>query len=300
MHSSEDNLEQLKLTQDLLAKLNKDKISTEKELASVVEELAIQIKKKEEKVKELDELNQSLRHQVELTERNARKLEVAIKELESFSYSVSHDLRTPLRAIHGFTRILLEDYFEDLPEESKFYFEEIVRNTTKMGELIDNLLEFSRIAQKSVTKETVDTKSLVKDIIKELKLIEPERKIEFIVKELFPVQGDKNMLKQVFYNLLQNAHKYTGKKEKPVIEIGAKKSGKSVVTYVKDNGAGYDEKYADKLFGAFQRLHSNEEFEGTGIGLAIVEKIIKKHGGEIWSNSKIGEGATFYVSLPEK
>lgn len=292
------NLKELKITQELLDKINKDKISTEQELSLVIEELAVQVNEKENKVLELAQLNLELKKQVKLKETNAAELKFANKELESFSYSVSHDLRTPLRAINGFVEIILEDYRDEFSEDSMFYFDEIRKNAQNMGELIDNLLEFSRIAKKSIVREEVRTESLVNNIINELNQLDPQRVIQYNLEKLLPVMGDKFMLKQAFYNLIQNAYKYTSKTKEAKIEIGSYKEEEKIIFFIKDNGSGFDEKYAHKLFGAFQRLHSSEEFEGTGIGLAIVEKIITKHNGKIWANSQKNKGASFYFSIP--
>lgn len=299
-HKIKSNLEELEVVQKLFAKLKKAKLSTDEELATVINELANQIEEKEKNVSELAAVNLELTRQIQLKEKSMAELEYANKELESFSYSVSHDLRTPLRAINGFTKIISEDFKEEFSEESMFYFEEILYNTERMGELIDNLLEFSRIAKKTVNLEEVLPSSFLPTILKELSQLEPERDVQFDIKEMLPVKGDKYMLKQAFYNLIQNAHKYTGKKEKAIIEIGSYMENENVIYYFKDNGAGFDETYSNKLFGTFQRLHSDEEFEGTGVGLAIVHKIITKHRGKIWAKSKINDGACFYISIPFK
>ncbi|MBA3284648.1 MAG: GHKL domain-containing protein, partial [Nitrosopumilus sp.] len=242
--------------------------------------------------------NKELAFQNEEKENQAAELEAVNKELESFSYSVSHDLRAPLRAINGFTRILLEDYLEQLDDEAKEILEEIISNSNKMGQLIDNLLGFSRIGKQHVSMVDVNIKEMVDSVVAEQKHIEPTRIIKLTIKKLENIRGDRNMLKQVFINLISNAFKYTGKKKKAIIEIGSHYEKEECIYYVKDNGAGFDMQYADKLFGVFQRLHSSNEFEGTGVGLAIIHKIISKHGGKVWAEGKVGEGACFYISLP--
>lgn len=220
------------------------------------------------------------------------------KELESFSYSVSHDLRTPLRAINSFTQILIEDYADQMDNDARDAMNEIVENATRMGQLIDDLLEFSRLGKQEVTKRSLDMNELVGSIITELKSQEEDRIIEFNIKFLEKAKADRGMLKQVMTNMISNAIKYSRKKNQSVIEIGSYKDSDDHVYYIKDNGAGFDMAYYDKLFGVFQRLHSSSEFEGTGVGLAIVQRIVAKHAGKVWAEGKVGEGATFYVSLP--
>jgi light-regulated signal transduction histidine kinase (bacteriophytochrome) len=171
-------------------------------------------------------------------------------------------------------------------------------NSIKMGKLIDNLLGFSRIVKQHVSMVDVNIKELVDSVVAEQRQIEPTRKINLTVKKLENIRGDRNMLKQVFINLVSNAFKYTGKKKEAIIEIGSYHEKDDCIYYVKDNGAGFDMLYSDKLFGVFQRLHSSNEFEGTGVGLAIIQKIISKHGGKVWAEAKVGEGACFYISLP--
>lgn len=297
-YSDADLKSELEIVRNLLDKKNLENLETKEELESVVKELAVQITKKEEKVLKLAEVNKDLAHQIEIKEKKTAELEVVIQELEFFSYSVSHDLRSPLRAINGFSRIILEEYGHDFEEELKFYFDEILSNSEKMGELIDSILEFSRIAKHKLSYRSIDTNSTVNSIIRELRNLEPDRDFEIKIKDLPGVSGDKNMIRQAFFNLLQNAFKYTGKKEIAVIEVGSYLEEDNTVFYVRDNGAGFDEQYSNKLFGVFQRLHSSKDFEGTGVGLATVEKIITKHNGRVWAESKVNEGACFYISIP--
>src|SRR5690606_2314919 len=183
-------------------------------------------------------------------------------------------------------------------DEAKALFSEIIRNARKMGELIDNLLDFSRLSKQDIFRGTVIMNEVVSNIVADLKKLEPNKNIELNLLDLPNVEGDRNMLKQAFFNLISNAFKYTGKKENAIIEIGSYTRGLDEVFYVKDNGAGFDERYYNKLFGVFQRLHSSMEFEGTGVGLAIVQKIAIKHGGEVWAEGKVGKGASFYITLP--
>ncbi|MEP6675424.1 MAG: PAS domain S-box protein [Ferruginibacter sp.] len=227
------------------------------------------------------------------------KLKRSNEELEAFSYSVSHDLRAPLRAIIGFSSILEEDYGSLMDDEAKRITHVIKSNTQKMGLLIDDLLNFSRMGRHEIMKAVINCNEMINDIIKEL---HPENsdKIKWIIHPLPPVTGDLNMMRQVWLNLISNAIKYSGKTAQPVIEIGSfKKQGQQPVFFIKDNGVGFDQQYAGKLFKVFQRLHSVYEFEGTGVGLAIIEKIISKHGGTVWAEGKPGDGACFYFSIPE-
>jgi len=228
------------------------------------------------------------------------QLEAANKELEAFSYSVSHDLRAPLRAIDGFSRILLEDYIKNLDEEGKRVLGVIRNNTQKMGQLIDDLLVFSRLGRQEIRVSEINMERLAKTVFEEVKPTQPERKMRLTIRQVPPGQGDPAMIKQVFSNLLSNAIKFTRPKETATIELGGFDQEKENFYYVKDNGVGFDMQYVHKLFGVFQRLHSSEEFEGTGVGLAIVQRIVHRHGGRVWAEGKVNEGATFYFSLPAK
>lgn len=224
-------------------------------------------------------------------------LESSNKELEAFTYSVSHDLRAPLRIISGFSGMLKDDYGSLLDDEGKRMLSTISKNSEKMGDLIDSLLEFSRLGRRNLKKTTVNMNKLVKEVLEDLQ-VDNNTKVELAIRNLPKVKGDSDLLKQVFINLLSNAIKYSGKKERPIIEIGADNKKDEIIYWVKDNGSGFDMKYKDKLFGVFQRLHRDKEFEGTGIGLAIVHRIITRSGGNVWAESQINQGATFFVSLP--
>ena len=231
------------------------------------------------------------KHQQELALYNLNR------ELEAFTYSVSHDLRAPLRAISGFSQILKEEITDNLNADARDALDEIIINIKKMGQLIDDLLEFSRLGKQHVSTTLVDMNNLFDTVVNDITKLSTQ-KAKLIIKPLQPVQGDRAMLKQVAYNLVSNALKYSANKEKPVIEIGCKDEENAVTYYVKDNGAGFNMNYYDKLFKVFQRLHGFSEFEGTGVGLAIVQRIISKHNGEVWAEGKENEGAVFYFSLP--
>jgi light-regulated signal transduction histidine kinase (bacteriophytochrome) len=232
----------------------------------------------------------------ELTKSN-QALEAANQGLESFSYSVSHDLRAPLRAIDGFSRILLEDEFDKLDAEGQRLLNVVCDNAVKMGRLIDDILAFSRSTRGEMNVAPIDMDESVRSVIKELEPVLAGRKVTFDIKPLAAVQGDGAMIKRVWTNLIDNAVKFTALKPEAVIEIGSTVGDKETIYYVKDNGAGFDMQYVGKLFGVFQRLHGTE-FAGTGIGLAIVKRIIAKHGGRMWAEGKVNEGATFYFTLP--
>jgi len=243
---------------------------------------------------EIQKLNNTLEQRV--VERTAQ-LEAANKELEAFSYSVSHDLRAPLRAIDGFSQAVQEDYGAQLPDEGRRYLQTIRAGAQRMGVLIDDLLAFARLSRTPLTNRAVKTDDLVRDVIKDLNPQQQGRQIEIQIGELPACQGDAALLKQVWVNLLSNAFKYTGNRNPAVIEIGCKLEPDWNVYFVRDNGAGFDMKYAHKLFGVFQRLHRADEYEGTGVGLAIVQRVIHRHGGRVWVEAALDRGATFYFTL---
>ncbi len=248
----------------------------------------------------LNSLIDELENQMQLIKLSHDELEYTNKELDSFSYSVSHDLRAPLRAINGYSQVLIEDHSHQLDETGKQTIQVIIKNAVKMAALIDDLLTFSRIGKQGLKKVTLNMNNIIKIIVNEFKNQNHTNSVEFITKTLEEAEGDSGMLKQVVTNLLSNAIKYSSKKEKAIIEIGSFKKNTMLVYYVKDNGAGFDMKYYNKLFGVFQRLHGDSEFEGTGVGLALVQRIIKKHQGEVWAEAEPEKGATFYFSLPIK
>jgi light-regulated signal transduction histidine kinase (bacteriophytochrome) len=219
--------------------------------------------------------------------------------LEAFSYSVSHDLRGPLRAISGYSTILKEDYETKLDVEANRIIDVILNNAKLMSSLIDDLLSFSKMARLEVVNEAIDMKGLAEKCMAEFLQTEEQIKYSVSILCMPTCEGDSKMLKQVWYNLISNAIKYSSKKPNAQIEAGAIDNDEAYIYYVRDNGAGFDMKYAKKLFGVFQRLHRQEEFEGTGLGLALAKRIVSKHGGEIWAESTLNEGATFYFSIPK-
>jgi light-regulated signal transduction histidine kinase (bacteriophytochrome) len=232
------------------------------------------------------------------TEQANALLESANKELEAFSYSVSHDLRAPLRAISGFSQAVMEDYAPKLDDEGVRYLGLIQENAHRMGRLIDDLLTFSRLGRQQMTMSTVDIGALVKSVFEELAAQEPGRKIKLTVHLAPPVFGDASMIRQVLVNLLSNAVKFTRPEAEAFIEFGYLPEKGDGAYYIKDNGVGFDMKYVGKLFGVFQRLHSVSEFEGTGVGLALVYRIITRHGGWVWAEGALNQGAAFYFTLP--
>ena len=235
---------------------------------------------------------------VDMTDTKLRKeLEMANRELEMFAYSVSHDLRAPLRSIDGFSQALLDDYQEQLNDEGKDYLMRIRAASQRMASLINSILQLSRLDRCEMKREEIDLSALASEIIADLKMAEPDRKVELLIGENITAVGDMTLLRAVMENLLGNAWKFTQKHQNSTIEFGITDKDGKTVYFVRDNGAGFDMKYADKLFAPFQRLHSESEFSGTGIGLALVQRIIRRHGGNVWVESAVEAGTTFYFTL---
>ncbi|GEM_PF-470311 len=227
-----------------------------------------------------------------------QSLDAINKELEAFSYSVSHDLRAPLRSIDGFSQALLEDYSKKLDDTGRNYLERTRTATQNMGILIDDMLKLSRISRFELLRESVDLSKMFREIVKNSQKNDPARIIDLIIQEGIMIECDPVMMNIVFTNLIDNAWKFTGKEARPKIEFGTTDLAGKKVVFIRDNGVGFDMAYVDKLFGAFQRLHTKDEFAGTGIGLATVKRIITRHGGEIWAEGEVGKGAVFYFTLP--
>ena len=239
-------------------------------------------------------------HLEELVEHRTAELAATNQELESFSYSVSHDLRAPLRGLVGFSQALLEDYTDKLDEQGKHYLSRISAAGQRMSELIDDMLTLSHVTRSQMQRETVDLSAMAKQIAAVLREGQAERKVEFVIPDGLVVAADKRLLEAALENLLGNAWKFTGGHPTATIEFGVTDVQNEQVYFVRDDGAGFDMAYVDKLFGAFQRLHTEEEFPGTGIGLATVQRIVRRHGGRVWGEGEIEKGATFYFTLPAK
>ena len=250
----------------------------------------------EERTAEIRKLNEELEQQVE---KRTAELETINKELDAFSYSVSHDLKAPLRTIQGFSRMLLAEHSSRLDAEGLRLLDVVCDNTRIMAQLIDDLLALSRLGRQQIRKSAINLTAMTDQVFQHLQSQEPERNLQLAIGDLPEAFGDHNLINQVMINLLANAVKYTKSRKTAEIEVGGWSEGDENIYYVKDNGLGFDVRYADKLFVAFQRLHSGQEYEGTGVGLAIVQRIIHRHGGRVWAEGKVDQGATFYFALPK-
>jgi two-component system sensor kinase len=265
---------------------------TNEELQVQAEELIVQAEELTVQKEELERLNDDLRSKQQL-------LEAANEDLESFSYSVSHDLKAPVRAIEGFSRMLMGEHADKLDAEALRLLQVVCDNTKLMHHLIDDLLALSRLGRLQVRKSVVNLATLTRQVFGQLRSQEPERDLRLTVGDLHLGWGDRSLLHQAMLNLLANAIKFTKSRKPAIIEVGGKDEENETIYYVKDNGIGFDERYAHKLYGVFQRLHGGEEYEGTGVGLAIVKRIIERHGGRVWAEGKLNDGATFYFALPK-
>ncbi len=278
----------MRTAQSELRRLLDEAVRSRRVLLSVAED-------RKEAEEEVRKLNAELEERVR---RRTAQLEAVNRELEAFTYSVSHDLRAPLRAINGYTSILLEDHASGLDNEGRRICSVIIDSAGNMRQLISGLLTLSRLGHKDMSFFSVDMKTLANSIFFELTTAESRPRIDFRVGPLPPAAGDVNLIREVWANLLSNAIKFSGQRDWAVIEVEGERRGNEIVYSVKDNGVGFDMAYAHKLFGVFQRLHSDKDFEGTGVGLAIVQRIVGRHGGRVWAESTLGEGAVFYFTLP--
>jgi light-regulated signal transduction histidine kinase (bacteriophytochrome) len=268
------------------------------QLGETFNQMADQIEAEVEAIRQAEERYRILSESLEQTvQRRTEELQLTNKELESFAYSVSHDLRAPLRTITGFANIIIEDYQSNLEPEIQSHLQRIVKATNKMAELIDALLNFSRLGRAAINKESINLAELTQNLTSCCPSEQETRQIEWVIGELPVVEADPVLIEQVFVNLINNAVKYTRGRKPAQIEIGSYLDQQQRVFFIKDNGVGFNMQYADKLFGVFQRLHAESEFEGTGIGLATVQRIIYRHEGKIWAEAIEGEGATFYFTL---
>lgn len=273
-------------------KMAEDELGT---LTDAFNQMLAQIREREGELRENSEEIRRLNAELEdRVRRRTAELAESNQELEAFTYSVSHDLRAPLRHIDGYAQVLQDEYILELPEQAKDYLRRIRRGTSNMGQLVDDLLHFARLGRQELRRQETALGPIVREVLADLKPELADRSVEFVVGDLPAMQCDPSLLKQVFANLLANAVKYTRPRPKGVVQIGQDTQG---AIFVRDNGVGFNMKYADKLFGVFQRLHRVEEFEGTGVGLAMVDRIIRKHGGRVWAEAELDKGATFYFTL---
>jgi signal transduction histidine kinase len=275
---------------DMLAEIER----ATRELQASNAELGREVSDRRRVEEEVRRLNEELEKRVR---ERTRQLEYTNAELEAFCYSVSHDLRAPLRAIDGFSQALLEDFPQDVPEDAKTYLGRIRSSTQRMGQLIEDLLNLSKVSRGELQRRDVDLGQIAREVLAELRQRDPGRAVEVSIWDGLTAHADGRLMRAALENLLGNAWKFSARTAAPRIEFGATRDGEHVTFFVRDNGAGFDMKYANKLFGAFQRLHAASEFQGTGIGLATVQRIVHRHGGRIWADASPGKGAVFYFTL---
>jgi PAS domain S-box-containing protein len=256
--------------------------------------ISTDITERKQAEQEVRRLNDEL--EVRVRERTA-ELEASTRELDAFAYSVSHDLRAPLRSLDGFSQVLLEDYYDKLDDEGREYLRRVQSTVVRMAQMIDDLLDLSRATRTELQREPIDLTAIAQEMVAELRTAEPDRPVTVIIGERLTGSGDPHLIRLVLQNLLGNAWKFTAHREDATIELAELDRDGESVFVVRDNGAGFDMRYVAKLFDPFQRLHAVSEFEGTGIGLAIVQRIIRRHGGRIWATGEVGQGAAFYFTL---
>jgi light-regulated signal transduction histidine kinase (bacteriophytochrome) len=297
----ESMAETIKGREEELQEKNEELTIAEEELRHLNDDLEGRVMERtaqlESANQEISSLNEDLTGRSNDLERTNRELAEVNHQLEAFSFSISHDLQAPLRHINGFSRILMEDHARDLSKDAQSLLERISAGCERMDQLINGLLRFSRFSRQPITKMTVETNSLVQQVVDELDLQQRPQAVELVLHELPSCQADRQLLRQVFQNLIGNALKYSANVTQPHIEIGSCLQEGQTIFFVRDNGVGFDMKYADKLFGVFQRLHKEEEFAGTGVGLSIVHNIITRHGGKVWAEAELNKGATFFFTL---
>lgn len=284
---------QLRLVHDQLEQRVEERTE---ELKETVAQLANEVSNRKLAEQELAKLNKELDQRIK--ERTA-ELEFANRELEAFSSSVAHDLKTPVHAIEGFSRILMRKYSATLESEPLRMLNIICSNTKRVSQMINDLLAFSRTSRKKVRKAEINLYAMTTRVFEQLRHQTPERDIKITLGELPPAIGDPSLIEQVMVNLLANAIKFTSSRKTTVIEVGGRTEGQETIYYVKDNGVGFNEQYAHNLYGVFQQLHTYDDYGGSGVGLSIVKRIIERHGGRVWAEGKVDQGATFYFTLPQ-
>jgi light-regulated signal transduction histidine kinase (bacteriophytochrome) len=290
--SDSDVRRQILEAQETIQALQMELAETNRGLVALTLELEERV---DERTKELREAHAELKNTNAELVQLTLEMQAANRELEAFSYSVTHDLRTPLQSILGFSELLLGDFSNHLDTQSKHYVQRVRAGCLRMAQIIDDMLKLARVTQSEIRKERVDLTALAKSIASTLALTQPQRRVKFAIADGMVATGDAGLLRAVLENLLGNAWKFTGKKSQPFIEFGC--NGPPPIYFVRDNGTGFDMADVDKLFVAFQRLHTFNDFPGTGIGLATVQRIIQRHGGRIWAEAVVGQGATFYFTL---